>query len=291
MSTRTGSRSAARAHSTKSDRSRRHPTDDKNRAEKGLSIFGRLGLAARTAFYLILVGLTVRIAMFGGASGRQADAHGALTLVSRPLVGKLAIGAVALGFVLFGIARLAGAIHDDAASVTHRALTVLQGIFYIGLAYVPSSYLAGHHQSGSQQQQKRSTAELLGLPGGRVILIALGVIVILVCAQQIRDALSRDFKDGLDTRKAPKVIPRAAEIGGIVGIIARALVFAPIGFFLIISAVEADPSKSYGTDDELLRLSGYTWGLALLAAIASGLTVFVFYSAIETRYRRVVSAR
>lgn len=291
MTTHTGSRPATRGHSDKRTGGRRRSTDDKNEAEKGLSIVGRLGLAARTAFYLILVGLTVRIAMFGGASGRQADAHGALALVSRPLIGKLAIGAVALGFVLFGIARLVGAVHDDSASVTHRLLTVVQGVFYVGLAYVPSSYLAGHHQSGSQQQQKHTTAELLGLPGGRAIVIALGIIVIIVCGQQIRDALSRDFQDGLDTRKAPRFIPRAAEVGGIVGIVARALVFAPIGFFLIISAVELDPNKSYGTDDELLRLSGYTWGIALLAAVASGLMVFVVYSAIETRYRKVVSAR
>lgn len=291
MSTRTGSGPTTRGRDTKRHHTRRQPTDDKNDAEKGLSIVGRLGLAARTAFYLILVGLTVRIAVFGGASGRQADAHGALALVSRPLVGKLAIGAVALGFVLFGTARLVGAVHDKSASVVHRALTVAQGIFYVALAYVPSSYIAGHHQSGSQQQQKRTTAELLGLPGGRAIVIALGIIVIVVCAQQIRDALSRDFRDGLDTRGAPAVVSRAAEIGGVIGIIARALVFAPIGFFLIISAVELDPSKSYGTDDELLRLSGYTWGLALLAAVASGLMVFVVYSGIETRYRKVVSAR
>lgn len=262
-----------------------------NQAEKGLSLLGRLGLAGRTGFYLILVGLTIRIAMFGGASGRQVDAHGALALVSRPLIGKIAIGAVALGFLLFGAARLVGAVRDDSASLVHRLLTVAQGLFYVALAYVPCSYLGGRQQSGSQQQQEHTTAELLHLPGGRAIVIALGIVLMLVCAQQIRGALERSFQEGLDTRGAPRFVPPVAEVGGVVGIIARALVFAPIGVFLIISAARYDPSKSYGTDGELLRLSGYTWGLAVLAAVAAGLAVFVVYSAIETRYRKVVSAR
>lgn len=289
MSTTSKTRSAPK-------RARRNGTSQnghkpKNRAEEGLSLLGRLGLAGRTGFYLILVGLTIRIALFGGASGRQADAHGALALVSRPLIGKIAIGAVALGFLLFGAARLVGAVRDDSASWVHRLLTVLQGLFYVALAYVPCSYLGGKQQTGSQQQQKHTTAELLRLPAGREIVIGLGIALMLVCAQQIHGALDRGFQDGLDTRNAPRFVPPLAEVGGVVGIIARALVFAPIGVFLIISAVRYDPSKSYGTDGELLRLSGYTWGLAVLAAVAAGLAVFVVYSAIETRYRKVVSAK
>ena len=80
MSTRSGTRPA-------STRKIGAARDRKNGAERSLSVLGRLGLAGRAAFYLILVALTVRIAMIGGASGPQADAHGALALVSRPLVG------------------------------------------------------------------------------------------------------------------------------------------------------------------------------------------------------------
>jgi hypothetical protein len=290
MTARTASRGAARHPKSPGAKSKAR-NRDKKEAERTLSVAGRLGLAARTAFYLILVGLTIRIAVMGGSSGRQANAHGALALISGPLVGKIAIGAVALGFVLFGAGRLVGAAQDTSVSWTHRILTVLQGLFYVALAYVPASYLEGHRQSGSQQQQEQTTAKLLGLPGGRAAVIILGIIVLLVCAQQIRGALERDFEEGLDTRDAPPFLRRLAEIGGVVGIIARALVFAPVGVFLIVSAVEHNPSKSYGTDAELLHLSGHTWGLALLAVVATGLAVFVAYSAIETRYRRVISAR
>ena len=252
---------------------------------------GRLGLAGRTGFYLVLTALTVRIAMLGGRSGRQADAQGALALVSRPLIGKAAIAAVAAGFLLFGIGRLVGAATDHSVSVARRALTALQGLFYVALVYAPTSFLAGNHQTGSQQQQERTTAKVLGVAGGREVLVALGVILIGVCVQQIRGALTGDFRDGLDLSGAPRVVRSVADISGVVGITARALVFLPTGIFVIIAALHANPSRSYGTDAELLALSGYPWGIAVLAAVAAGLATFVVFSAVETRYRTVISAR
>lgn len=259
-------------------------------AHEGLTALGRLGLAGRTGFYLILTGLTARIAAYGG-SADQANAHGALALVSRALVGKIAIAVVALGFVLFGVGRLVGAARDNSVSRIKRIMTVLQGLFYLVLVYVPLSFLAGNTQTGSQQQQQKTTAALLALPAGPEIVSAVGVILIIVCAQQIHGALRRDFRDGLDLDRAPRLVCRLAELSGAIGITARALVFLPIGIFFIISAVQHNSGDSYGTDAELLRLSGYNWGIAVLAAVTAGLAIFVIYSAIETRYRNVISAR
>ncbi len=260
-------------------------------ATRGLSLLGRLGLAGRTGFYLILTGITLRIALLGGRSKQQADAHGALTLVSRSLVGKMAIAAVALGFVLFGVGRLVGAFEDDSVSRGRRVLTVLQGLFYLVLAYVPAAYLAGNYMTGSQQEQQRTTARLLAMTGGQEIVFAVGVILVAVCAQQIRGALKQDFRDGLDLDHAPRPVRSIAGSAGVVGITARALVFMPVGIFLMVSAVQFNPGKSYGTDAELLRLSGYGWGVALLCVVAAGLAVFTVFSAIETGYRKVISSK
>jgi hypothetical protein len=261
------------------------------RTEEGVSLVARLGLAGRTGFYLLLAGITVRIAFLGGAAGDQADAHGALAIVSRPLAGRVAIGGVALGFALFGLGRIIGAVQDSSVSATRRWMTLAQGLFYLAMTYVPASFLAGHQSAGSQQQQQQTTAKLLKLPGGRPLVIAIGVILVAVCAEQIHGAVRRDFADGLALGRAPGWVRRVAGTAGVVGISARALVFLPVGVFLIVSAVEADPARSYGTDGELLRLSGHPWGVAVLAAVAAGLGVFAVFSAIETRYREVISAR
>lgn len=266
-------------------------TAPEREAERGITLISRLGLAGRTGFYLLLTALTIRIALLGGTPGPEADAHGALAIVSRPLIGRVAIGGVALGFALFGVGRLIGAAKDDSVSRLRRAMTAVQGVFYIAMAYVPASFLAGQNSAGSQGQEQQTTARLLKLPGGRAIVIAVGVILVAVCAQQINGAVHRDFRDGLALDRAPGWVRRLASAAGLLGISARALVFLPIGIFLIVSAISADPRKSYGTDGELLRLSGHPWGVAVLAVVAAGLGIFTVFSAIETRYREVISAQ
>jgi hypothetical protein len=260
-------------------------------AQRSLSVLARCGLAGRTGFYVILAAITVRIAVAGGAHGPQADAQGALGLVSRPLVGKVAVAAVALGFVMFGVGRLIGAVEDHSVSGGRRTLTAIQGVFYVVMAYVPAAFLAGHTQTGSQQQQEKTTAKLLTVPGGQVLLVVVGVILVGVCVRQIRGALAREFCDGLDLTGAPPVVRRVAERAGVVGIIARALVFLPIGVFLAVAAFQSDPAHAYGTDGELLAVSSHPWGVAVLVFVAAGLATFAAFSAIETRYRSVISAR
>jgi hypothetical protein len=261
------------------------------RSEKVLSLLGRVGLAGRTAFYLILVGLTARIAALGRPPKHQANANGALALISGSVPGKAAIAAVALGFTLFGVARLVGAIRDHTVSNARRWMTVAQGLFYLVLASVPALFLAGHEQTGSQQQQQKTAARILSLPGGQWIATAFGIAMVIVCAVQIRTALRRDFRDGLELDTAPRLVRRLADKVGVIGITARSMVFLPIGVFLIVAAFQSDPEHAYGTDAELLKLTGHPWGVAVLAVIAAGLATFVVFSGIETRYRKVVSAR
>ena len=47
------------------------PAGRRGRAHRSLSFFGRVGLAGRTAFYIILTGITVEIACLGGRTGRD----------------------------------------------------------------------------------------------------------------------------------------------------------------------------------------------------------------------------
>lgn len=259
-------------------------------AERTLSALGRIGLAGQTAFFAVLTALTVRVAVLGGASRQQADAHGALALVSRPTIGKVGIAVVAAGLLLFGVARIVGATRDHDASAWSRVSAALQGGFYAALTYVPVSYLAGDRSAGSQQQQHRTAAQVLGMPLGRALLVAVGIIVVAVSVAQVRIAARRDFEDGLDLARMPTPVRRVTGVAGVVGITARALVFFPIGVFLVVTAVLDRPGDAYGTDQELLSLSGHSWGVAVLAAVAAGLATFVVYSAIQTVYRDVVSA-
>jgi hypothetical protein len=241
-------------------------------------------------FYLVVAALAVRIATLHGSHGGQADAHGALALVSGSWPGKVGIALASLGLLGFGLARLNGARTDNDEPWWRRATTALQGLFYLGLAYVPVSFLFGDHQAGTEQQQHADAAKMLGLPFGQELVVAVGAVVVITSGWQIRTAITGDYLDGLKLRGASRRMKRLVRVAGAAGIPARALVFGPIGVFLIVAGAEYDPQHADGLDGELLALSHHAWGVFVIACAALGLVVFAGYSFLEARYRDVLAA-
>lgn len=276
-----------RRRATRSTSGRAKSAADSVGGSRAARIAARAGLVARTGFYALLTALVIRVAIEGGG-GQQTNAHGALALIAGDPVGMALIAATALGFFAFGVVRLAGALRDRAAGARQRLLTAAQGGFYLALTWVPVAFLLGNRQTGSEQAQRQETAAVLSWPGGRYLVIAIGLVVVAVCGFQIRQALTQDFETGMDLRSAPRWVCRAIALAGSVGIAARALVFLPIGVFLVVAAVQYDPQHAKGIDAELALLAGESWwGPAILALVAAGLAVFTVYSGLEARYRKV----
>ncbi len=71
------------------------------------------------------------------------------------------------------------------------------------------------------------------------------------------------------------------------GLIARAAVFALIGYFLIRTAIEFDASKAIGVDGALAEVHHQPRGPWLLGLVAAGLLTFAVFSVLEGRYRRL----
>jgi hypothetical protein len=222
-----------------------------------------------------------------GSGGRPANANGALSLVSQTLIGKAALAVAALGFFLLSGVRLRAAWADRESGKLRRLSVAGQGLLCLGLSWIPVSYLAGDRSTGSEKQQRKETARLLGIPGGPVIVAAVGIIILVVCGWQLRGVLKQNFTDGMHFDGAPAWMGRTARITGTVGIAGRALVVVPIGVWLVVTALTFDPKNSHGLDSELLSLAGRWWGLALLAGIAVVLAAFAVYSLLEARYRDV----
>jgi hypothetical protein len=76
---------------------------------------------------------------------------------------------------------------------------------------------------------------------------------------------------------------------GRIGIPARALAIAPIGVFLVVAAIRADPEQAKGLDAVLLQLTGSVIGRVLIILVATGFVIFAIYSLFEARYRELVS--
>jgi hypothetical protein len=245
----------------------------------------RAGLVVRAVFYLLLTYLTVRVATIGG--GGQVDANGALRIIGTSVLDSVVLGFAAAGFAVFGLVRLHAAWNDRAEPRLRRSTTALQGFASLVVAWIPLSFALGDDATGSEQSQRHSTQELLGLPGGRVIVVVVGLIVLGWTGWQIRGALRRDHEDGLMIDGSRPWVQRTVKIVAASGLLARALVIAPIGVLLVVAGVTYDAAHERGLDGELLALSHHTWGSAALALVALGLLDFAAYALIEARYRRV----
>jgi amino acid permease len=74
---------------------------------------------------------------------------------------------------------------------------------------------------------------------------------------------------------------------GRLGYAALAVVFTIVGIFLIVAALQYNPSEAKGLDTALLELLRQPFGPLLLAIVAIGLFCYGIYSLVEARYRRV----
>ena len=80
---------------------------------------------------------------------------------------------------------------------------------------------------------------------------------------------------------------RAVSVVGVVGHLARFVVFSIIGWFLVKAAVEFEPKKAVGLDGALAQVAQQPYGKWLLFAVAAGILAYGLYAAVESRYRRV----
>lgn len=276
-------------------------------AARQVQLAARAGYLARGLFYGLLAYLVVRVAMLRGAAaqqahdaalagsgssaaagsgGQQANAGGALSLISQSLAGTLLLGCAAAGFLVLAAVRLTAAWRDRRPGTGRRLSVAGQGLGYVAVGLVPITYLRGNRKAGSESQQHDTTARLLGIPGGGVLVVLAGLVVLAVCGWQLRGVARQDFTDGL-VEDLPAPLTRLIRVVGSIGIVARAGVFVPLGVFLVVAGLTYDPRSARGLDGELLLLAGHPWGVVVLSVVAAALLGFAVYSLIEARYRDV----
>ncbi len=73
---------------------------------------------------------------------------------------------------------------------------------------------------------------------------------------------------------------------GVVGTVARGVVFALAGLLVVDAAVTVDPSKSTGLDGALRTLANRAYGTWLLGLLALGLIAFGLYGFAAARWAK-----
>jgi uncharacterized protein DUF1206 len=242
---------------------------------------GRFGVAGIGVVYLLLAWICVQIA-FGG-SEETADNTGALKELADNGAGKVLLGVLALAFAAYALWQLyeaaAGFHHYSGRKRTaKRVAAVAKAVVGVFLAIPAARLVAGSGQKSSSEQQQDFTAKLLGEPGGQVLVVVIGVAIVAFAGYR---GWTREFLEKLDGPVSHRV-----ELLGVVGYVARAVVFGLFGVLVVVAGLREEAERARGLDGALKTLASQPYGTVLLVAVALGLAAFGVYELITARHAR-----
>ena len=249
---------------------------------------GRLGLVAMGVSYGLVAVLAIELAL--GRGGKATDRQGALQTLAHDGLGRVVVFVLAIGFACYAVWRFAQAFLDrggegtEAKGLAKRVGYLARGLVYAGLAFTAVSILLGARGSSSE---KKETAWALDWPAGRWIVGAVGAGFLVAAVWNVIRGLTLKFKKQLNTASMSDAEEKAATAAGVVGLLARGVVFGLIGIFVVRAAWQYDPQEAIGVDGALRKLAAQDYGDALLFVVAAGLLAFGVFCLFQARYRRV----
>jgi len=254
---------------------------------KTLGWLARAGLVARGVVYGVIGVLALKLALDAG--GKATNQQGALQTIAHQSFGEALLVLVAIGlggYALWRLTRAAvghGAEQRDSAS--DRVAALASGIAY-GILCVTAIEILTSSASGSGTP-KETTGGVLGWSGGTVLVAIAGAVLIGVAVYQAYKGLARKFLEDAKTGEMSEGVEKGYTALGVFGHVARAVIFALIGYGLIKAALDYNPKEAIGLDGALRDLADASYGPALLGLVAAGLAGFAVYSIVDARYRKV----
>jgi hypothetical protein len=239
-----------------------------------LLLLTRLGFAARGLLYIVVALLVL-------STGRTEDPSGALRYLGQG-GGQILLGLMATGLAAYGIWRLSDAAFDierhgsDGSGFRERLGAAASGVVHISLAWQAIRLMRGASEQASTTAQDGAQTTLQ-LPGGGMLLVAVGVILIGVGFFQLIKAAKAGFLEHLEPSVARE---RWARWTGQAGYAARGMVFLISGYFLVRAGLNEQAGEAGGMAQALSWLSS-PWDVI----VAIGLLGFGLFSLIEARFR------
>jgi hypothetical protein len=256
----------------------------------------RIGFCGRGVVYAVIGLLALQIVSHGPTNGTNANKDGALREIAERSYGRTLLVVLAAGLAGYAIWRLSEAVwgyedeDDEHKRTAKRLLSAGKAAVYIAFLSTAVRFVsqgpAGGGRQGDQQEESM-TARFLDLPGGQLLVAAVGLGLIAGGLYVVYRGLAQKFEKRLDTSEMGPVIGRIVDVTGTVGLAARGLVFSLAGLVLVQAAIDFDPRQANGIDGTLKLLARQTYGGVLLTATAIGLIAYGVYSFAEARYRQL----
>jgi hypothetical protein len=252
----------------------------------------RAGLVAQGITFGLVAVIALKVAF--GEGGNIEDRPGALQALAGESAGRFLLGALAFGLGGYAVWRFAQATLGEKletgedVNALKRIGYVGRGLIYAWLCVVCASLVVNADEPGSGSgEEDRATAWLLEQPLGRWLVAAAGLGILGAGVFNLYRALTQKFRSDLKEQQMGRQERRWYTPVGVVGHLARAVVFALIGFFLVKAAYEYDAEEAIALDGALRKLADASYGPVILTSVAAGLLAYGLFCFVQARYREV----
>ncbi|MEH0109451.1 DUF1206 domain-containing protein [Tersicoccus sp. MR15.9] len=244
----------------------------------------RAGFVVVGLLHLLIAWLALQVAT--GGSRQQADQSGAVQQIASapggPLLlwtGGLCCAALAVWMVIRAVSLFRGR-----GKATTGVGHVGTAVAYLSIASLFVSSAVGQRKSSSQQSE-HTTATVLSIPFGPVVLFLAGLVILGIGVYFGYRGVTRNFlgKDAQPDESAPRWV---AVVGG-VGYAAKGVAVAVVGILVLVAAVRHDPGQQSGLDGALKSLAAQPFGTVILVVVALGLACYGIYCGARARYSRL----
>jgi uncharacterized membrane protein (DUF485 family) len=256
-----------------------------------LNALARIGLVAKSVSFALVGILAIKLAVESG--GKTTSRQGALQSLAQQSFGKFLLILLALGFAAYALWRFARTFFDKndaghgAKGVAKRAGYLGAGIIYASLTYATVKIISGTAQQSQNQKAHKTTATVLSWPAGKWVVGAAGLVVIGVGLWNGYCGVEKKFLKDWMTGKMSTAKQSWGSRAGVVGLLARMVVFVLIGIFLVKAAYDYSPREAIGLDGALQKLVNHSYGSWLLGIVGAGLLAYAVFCLFEARYRKV----
>lgn len=235
----------------------------------------QVGLVAYGIVHLMVAWLAAQLAL--GEKSENASNSGALHELAQQPMGGVLIWLIAIGMMLLVVWRVLEFAMgyqeetDDAKRWRKRAASLGKGILYAVLAWSAIKVAVGE---GSKGGTDSTTAKLMQLPGGQLIVGVVALAIIGYGCFLVYRGWSEKFTEHLDAQGQSGKDGSAYVMFGKVGYIAKGVAIVIVGGLFGYAAITHDAKKSGGLDQALQTVLEQPFGQVLLIAIALGIACY-----------------
>jgi uncharacterized protein DUF1206 len=258
----------------------------------------RAGLVAKGITFAIVAALAFKVAFDAG--GKIEDRPGAFQTVAETTLGRFLLGALAVGLGGYALWRFAQAFLGEKLESGEdegwlkRIGLVARGLFYtwlfamcLSLVLNADEPISGGDGGGGGQDEDRATSFALEQPLGRWLVALVGIAIIGAGLFNLFRALSQRFRKDLKEGQMEQEEREGYAVLGVLGHLARAVLFSMAGWFLVKAAWEYDPEEAIGIDGALKKVARAEYGDLLLGCVAAGLLAYALFCFVQARYREL----